>query len=56
VEKRRGLGMFVTDEASKKLLKSERERFLHDEWPAVAQRIERLGLSIEELLQVKGNK
>ncbi|MCL6710695.1 GntR family transcriptional regulator [Pseudoxanthomonas sp. z9] len=56
VEKRRGLGMFVTDEASRKLLKSERERFLHDEWPAVAQRIERLGLSIEELLQAKGNK
>ena len=28
VEKRRGLGMFVTDEASKKLRGSERERFL----------------------------
>ena len=34
VEKRRGLGMFVTDEASKKLLSSERERFLSEEWPA----------------------
>lgn len=56
VEKRRGLGMFVTNEASNKLLKSERERFLHDEWPAVAERIERLGLSMEELLQAKGNK
>jgi GntR family transcriptional regulator len=48
--------MFVTNEASNKLLKSERERFLHDEWPAVAERIERLGLSMEELLQAKGNK
>ncbi|HVK50124.1 MAG TPA: GntR family transcriptional regulator [Pseudoxanthomonas sp.] len=56
VEKRRGLGMFVTNEASHKLLTSERERFLHDEWPAVAERIERLGLSMEELLQAKGNK
>ena len=56
VEKRRGLGMFVTDEASKKLLGSERERFLTEEWPAVAERIERLGLSIEDLLQSKGNK
>ena len=56
VEKRRGLGMFVTDEASKKLLSSERERFLSEEWPAVAERIERLGLSIEDLLQSKGNK
>ena len=56
VEKRRGLGMFVTDEASKKLLASERERFLHDEWPAVAERINRLGLSTEELLRLGGAK
>ena len=56
VEKRRGLGMFVTDEASKKRRGSERERFLTEEWPAVAERIERLGLSIEDLLQSKGNK
>ena len=56
VEKRRGLGMFVTDEASKKLLASERERFLHDEWPAVAERIHRLGLSTEELLRLGGAK
>ena len=51
VEKRRGLGMFVTDEAAKKLLSSERERFLHEEWPAVAERIQRLGLCTEELLR-----
>jgi GntR family transcriptional regulator len=56
VEKRRGLGMFVTDEASKKLLASERERFLHEEWPAVAERINRLGLSTEELLRLGGAK
>src|SRR5688500_9365312 len=56
VEKRRGLGTVVIEEASKKLLRSERERFLPDEWPAVAERIERLGLSMEELLQSKGNK
>ena len=51
VEKRRGLGMFVTEEAAKKLLTNERERFLQDEWPAVAERIQRLGLSTEELLR-----
>ena len=56
VEKRRGLGMFVTDEAAKKLLVSERERCLHDEWPAVAERINRLGLSTEELLRQGGAK
>jgi GntR family transcriptional regulator len=56
VEKRRGLGMFVTEEAAKKLLTSERERFLQDEWPAVAERINRLGLSTEELLRQGGAK
>jgi len=55
VEKRRGLGMFVTEEASKKLRTSERERFLQDEWPLVLERIERLGLSARDLLQSIGN-
>jgi GntR family transcriptional regulator len=50
VEKRRGLGMYVTEEASKKLLASERERFLREEWPLVLQRIQRLGLSTDDLL------
>lgn len=50
VEKRRGLGMFVTDEASKKLLSNERDRFLKEEWPMVIERIQRLGLSANELL------
>lgn len=50
VEKRRGLGMFVTDEAARKLLNSERERFLGEEWPLVLERIERLGLSVQELI------
>ena len=51
VEKRRGLGMYVTEEASKKLLANERERFLKEEWPLVLERIQRLGLSTEELLK-----
>jgi GntR family transcriptional regulator len=51
VEKRRGLGMYVTEEASKKLLASERERFLKEEWPLVLERIQRLGLSTEDLLK-----
>src|SRR5690625_4607089 len=50
VEKRRGLGMFVTEEASRKLLGNERDRFLNEEWPLVLERIRRLGLSAEELL------
>ena len=51
VEKRRGLGMYVTEEASKKLLTNERDRFLNEEWPLVLERIARLGLSMEDLLK-----
>jgi GntR family transcriptional regulator len=54
VEKRRGLGMYVTEEASKKLLASERDRFLRDEWPLVLERIQRLGLAMEDLLKSRG--
>ncbi|MGO4775311.1 GntR family transcriptional regulator [Lysobacter sp. 2RAB21] len=50
VEKRRGLGMYVTEEAARKLLINERERFLREEWPLVIERITRLGLSAQELL------
>ena len=50
VDKRRGLGMFVREGAKKKLMGNEREKFLQDEWPVVAQTIKRLGLDIKELL------
>ena len=50
VEKRRGLGMYVTEGARDKLLASERERFLREEWPAMMERIRRLGLNLEQLL------
>ena len=50
VEKRRGLGMYVTEGARQKLMAQERERFLAEEWPLVLERIERLGLSLDELL------
>ncbi len=50
VEKKRGIGMYVTDGAHEKLLSSERDRFLREEWPAMLERIRRLGLSATELL------
>jgi GntR family transcriptional regulator len=50
VEKRRGLGMYVTDGARDALLKSERERFLREEWPALHARLARLGLSLGQLM------
>jgi GntR family transcriptional regulator len=51
VEKRRGLGMFVCEGARKQLLASERERFLMEEWPAMVNRIEQLGLDATSLLK-----
>ena len=50
VEKRRGIGMYVTDGAREKLIVSERERFLREEWPQMLERIRRLGMNMEELL------
>lgn len=50
VEKRRGLGMFVKQGARKKLMLNERDKFLNEEWPVVAQTINRLGLDAKELL------
>ena len=50
VEKRRGLGMYVSDGARDALLKSERERFLREEWPLLQARLARLGLSLDQLL------
>ncbi|WP_222564577.1 GntR family transcriptional regulator [Novilysobacter antarcticus] len=56
VEKRRGLGMYMTEGAAEKLLASERERFLTEEWPLVLERITRLGLSLEQLVAVDPTK
>jgi GntR family transcriptional regulator len=49
VETRRGLGMFVNAGARDLLLKGERQKFLEDEWPRIAARIQRLGITAKEL-------
>lgn len=56
VEKKRGLGMFVTAGAKTKLLKNERQRFLDQEWPLVVASIDRLGLSLKDLLNQADKK
>jgi GntR family transcriptional regulator len=53
VEKRRGRGMFVSSGARAALMKDERERFLNEEWPKVRATIQRLGLSLTELLKTE---
>ncbi len=49
VEKKRGLGMYVVKGAKDKLAKLERQKFLTEEWPQIASRIERLGLELDDL-------
>ncbi len=56
VEKKRGLGMYVLSGAKDKLSIEERRKFLEQEWPQIAARIERLGLEIDELLGSKTDR
>lgn len=51
VEKRRGLGMFVTQGARATLLAHEREKFLKQDWPRIAAQINALELDVSSLLQ-----
>ncbi len=50
VEKRRGLGMYVSEGAHKALLQSEREHFLREEWPMLYARLKRMGLDLRTLM------
>jgi GntR family transcriptional regulator len=49
VETRRGRGMFINAGARDLLLKGEREKFLADEWPRIRERMQRLGLTPDDL-------
>ncbi len=50
VEVHRGVGMFVVRGAAERLRRSERELFLAQDWPAIRARMDRLGLSVRDLL------
>jgi GntR family transcriptional regulator len=50
VESRRGRGMFINDGARALLLKGERQKFIAEQWPRVYATIQRLGLTLPELL------
>jgi GntR family transcriptional regulator len=56
VEKRRGLGMFIRAGAYQSLLAAERGKFLKEEWPRISARMERLGLTLKDLLQAAPSK
>jgi GntR family transcriptional regulator len=56
VEKRRGLGMYMSTGAKRQLLEGERERFLNEQWPQVLATIRRLGLRPQDLLGAANDK
>lgn len=45
----RGVGMFVREGAAARLRDAERETFLREEWPAIRERMARLGISLHDL-------
>lgn len=49
VESRRGVGMYVQTGARERLLQSERDQFLQRDWPALRARLQRLGLTANDL-------
>jgi GntR family transcriptional regulator len=56
VEMRRGRGMYVNAGAPELLMRSERQKFLQEEWPRIRERIQRLGLTAKELLKREGKR
>jgi len=50
---KRGVGMFVAPGARARLRESERETFIRNEWPAVRERMNRLGLDPVDLLKTE---
>ena len=56
VEKRRGVGMFVIEGARNRLLATERDKFLSEEWPRIADRIGQLGLELSDLIERKSTQ
>ena len=51
LEKRRGLGMFVTDGARKSLTHNEQQHFLDEELPAFAERVKMLGIDMTSVME-----
>src|SRR5919112_4088000 len=47
---KRSVGMFVAPGARSRLADSERNRFLKEEWPAIRERMKRLGIDVDDLL------
>ena len=52
LEKRRGLGMFVTSGACSALTSNEKQQFIDEEVPAFLERARMLGLELQEVVDL----
>jgi GntR family transcriptional regulator len=50
---KRGVGMFVAPGARARLRESERGAFIRQEWPAIRERMKRLGIEVDELMKAE---
>jgi GntR family transcriptional regulator len=50
---KRGVGMFVAPGARARLRESERGAFIRQEWPAIRERMKRLGIDVDDLLKAE---
>jgi GntR family transcriptional regulator len=50
---KRGIGMFVAEGATERLRLKEHDVFIERVWPRMRAHIERLGISVEELLNLE---
>src|SRR5688572_27139950 len=56
VESKRGRGMFINAGARNLLMEGERQKFLAEQWPRIYATIQRLGLTLEELLDAAASR
>ena len=48
IASRRGIGYFLTDHAKRRIIRMQRDHFIHEEWPDVLRRMEVLGLTLKD--------
>lgn len=51
VEVQRGVGMYVVEGAAERLRERERDVFLREEWPEIRAKMQRLGISPEQIFE-----
>ena len=51
LDKQRGIGIFVREGAAKMLRRTEKRKFIREEWPAIVRRMKLMGVDPRELIE-----